>query len=279
MLAARLGRQLASNMPLTTFTRCMASGRNKYLRGGSNKQDISQETRDLIRQARDPDDLSWQEGPGVGQPREMDLTTEERTRATQYEMPYKGYAVKIDNGVDQVKYWPLEGEEVEQEQPSPVLMVAKIKSLKGEPYYLKDYCEQIGLGKHEELGKKVFLPNLPSVGLLLYKIKHIIKITPITFPQGMPEDFCPDTHGFKLTPMGEFIVTPTKGESPESIARRADWMKITNENIEKEARNQWESPFNSPLGNSNYHQDTGWLDMKKADSQYVKNKAVRRKWS
>merc|ERR1711892_1465788 len=112
------------------------------------------------------------------------------------------------------------------ESPSPVLMVTRVKNLYGEPYYIKMYCEQLGLGHLEDITRKVFLPNLPSVGLLLYKIKHIVQITPITFPQGMPEDFDPDKYGFKLKENGEFIVTPTKGESLDSIVKRADWMKL-----------------------------------------------------
>ena len=60
-----------------------------------------------------------------------------------------------------------------------------------------------------QVGSRVFLPNLPSVCALLYKIKHVVDITPLTFPKGMPDDFHPDTHGFKLTPTGEFIVEVT----------------------------------------------------------------------
>ena len=93
---------------------------------------------------------------------------------------------------------------------------------------MKSACEQIGLGSWKpksrssgkvealfdffqvnyfpQVGSRVFLPNLPSVCALLYKIKHVVEITPVTFPKGMPDDFHPDTHGFKLTPMGEFIV-------------------------------------------------------------------------
>jgi len=267
-------------MPLTSFTRCMASKRRgAYIKGGSNKQDISPETKELIQQARDPDDLSWQEGPGIQQPVELDLGTEERRRALQYSVPYKGYEAKVDNGVEGIKYWPHEGDNLDTEPPLPVLMVTRVKTLHGEPYWNKYYCRQIGIGIREELNQRVFLPNLPSVGLLLYRIKHLIKITPVTFPQGMPEDFSPDTHGFKLTSRGEFIVTPTKGESLESIAQRAEWMKITNADVSREARKHWDNPYNSPLGNSNYHQDTRWIDKKKGDSEYVKNKANRRKWS
>ena len=87
----------------------------------------------------------------------------------------------------------------------------------------------IGLGKHADVGRLVFLPNTPSVGLHLFKVKHLIKITPVTFPNGIPDDFSPDTHGYKLTPKGEFIVTDIPGESLDSIAGRADWMKIDND--------------------------------------------------
>ena len=99
--------------------------------------------------------------------------------------------------------------------------------MKKEHHWVKSYCDQIGLGAGHrkkfgqvvegmsihmylfvslQIGSRVFLPNLPSVCALLYKIKHVVDITPITFPKGMPEDFHPDTHGFKLTPKGEFIV-------------------------------------------------------------------------
>ena len=85
--------------------------------GASNPQDLSQEARALIEQAHDPDDLTWQPGYGIGQPITLDVSTEERTRALQYEVillaseasrslisnyqvPYKGYAAVVDNGAE-----------------------------------------------------------------------------------------------------------------------------------------------------------------------------------
>ena len=59
----------------------------------------------------------------------------------------------------------------------------------------------------------MFLPNLPSVSAVLYKIKHMVEVTPLTFPNGFPEDFHPDTHGFQITPKGEFVVQVTDDES------------------------------------------------------------------
>ena len=84
----------------------------------------------------------------------------------------------------------------------------------------------------EPIGKKVFLPNTPSVGMLLYRMKHIVKITPLKFPNGIPENFDPNIHGFHLSPDGKFTITEHQtGESVESLSARADWMKIENHQI------------------------------------------------
>ena len=56
----------------------------------------------------------------------------------------------------------------------------------------------LGLGSKENMNKIVFLPNIPSVTSMLFKIKHLVKITPVTFPHGIPEDFHPDSHGYNL---------------------------------------------------------------------------------
>jgi len=259
-----------------SFVRCMASGRHRYVKRGSNKQDVSPETKQLLEEAREPDDLSWQLGHGIQEPLEMDLTTQERTRAMQYKIKYMGDKI---NAEEKVQYYPHAGEEIPQEPPSPVLMVKRMKTLVGEPYWIKDYCEQLGMGVTQNIGKMAFLPNTPSVGLLLFKIKHIVKITPLTFPNGMPDDFTPDTHGFRLTSTGEFIVTDRPAESTDSIAMRADWMKIDHTMISRVARRHWDKPYASPLGNINYHQDTRWLDPAKAASQFEKNKPKNKKWS
>jgi len=247
---------------------------------------VSPETKQLLKEAKDPDDMSWQLGYGIKEPLEVDLTTEERTRAMQYKVKYKGWR-KVNSGEEKVKYYPYEGEEIPETPPSPVLMVQRIQPLRikkhghitGSPYWIKDYCEQIGLGIREDSNKLVFLPNTPSVGFLLFKIKHLVKITPVTFPNGMPDDFSTDTHGYKLTSKGEFIVTDRPGESFDSIARRADWMKIDSKTIMKEARHHWQKAYNSPLGNSNYHKDTRYVDPAKAASQYEKIKPKNTKWS
>jgi len=261
-----------------------ARGRARYVKGGSNRQDLGPEARELIAKARDMDDLSWQLGPGVEEPITLDLRTEERTRALQYEVPYKGYGTKVNNGDDLISYYPHTGEVMPEDRPSPVLMVTKVKSKRGEPYWVKAYMDQIGLGGFgggqvslKKVGSRVFLPNLPSVSAVLYRIKHMVEVTPLTFPCGFPEDFHPDTHGFTITNQGEFIVQGAPQESLDSVARRAHWMKLSTEDIKKEARKHWEQPWASPLGNSNYHRESGWQDDSKRDSQFTQNQ--KKKWS
>ena len=44
-----------------------------------------------------------------------------------------------------------------------------------------------------------------------------------------------------------------------------------------QARKHWEQPWASPLGNSNYHRESGWQDDSKRDSQFTQNQ--KKKWS
>ena len=50
----------------------------------------------------------------------------------------------INDGDDKVKYYPHSGEQIPEIKPSPVLMVKRIKSLSGEPWFNKEYCLQLG---------------------------------------------------------------------------------------------------------------------------------------
>ena len=54
--------------------------------------------------------------------------------------------------------------------------------------------------------------------------------------------------------MGEFYYHPKLKIDVESSVPAAP-MKITAEHIEKKARKDWNHPWNTPLGNSNYHRD------------------------
>eukprot|EP00088_Acartia_fossae_P037051 TRINITY_DN38242_c0_g1_i1.p1 TRINITY_DN38242_c0_g1~~TRINITY_DN38242_c0_g1_i1.p1 ORF type:complete len:305 (+),score=78.37 TRINITY_DN38242_c0_g1_i1:28-942(+) len=264
-----------SVLPVLQQKRGMARGRNYYITKGSNKQDISAETKELIRNARNPEDRRWQLGHGIQEPLEMDPRIEERKVATQYIVKY--YGDNINDGDDVVRYYPHGGEEIPDITPAKVIMVKRVKALYGEPWYNKNYCEQLGLGKNEKLSKLSFLPNIPSVSVILFKIKHLIEITPVTFPNGMPEDFDPDTHGYKLKLNGEFVVHPSLRADTDNLVSQADWMKLNYDDVTKEGRRHMKAPFKSILGHDHYWEDTRYMDNDKAMSQYHKNQKL--KWS
>jgi len=257
----------------------MARGRNYYLRGASNVQDISPETKKLLVNKRDPDDLRWQHGPGIQEPLEMDPATKERRRAMQYIIPYFGS--RINDSEDKVKYYPHAGEEIPDDPPSPVLMVRRVKTVRGEPWYNKNYCIQLGLYNkreiHAQTSEYVFLANIPSVSLVLFKIKHLIEIIPVTFPNGMPDDFDTSKYGYRLTPNGEFLVFDDLVDDPEEIEKSAEWIKMSPQMVRELQYRNWQSPWKTILGHDNYLTDTRWRDNEKAANQYEKNKKL--KWS
>ena len=80
LLSSPHSRLLSTSQPVAV------RGRNRIVAGASNPQDLSQEAMALVKEAHDPDDLSWQPGLGIGQPITLDVSTEERTRALQYEV-------------------------------------------------------------------------------------------------------------------------------------------------------------------------------------------------
>jgi large subunit ribosomal protein L30 len=83
--------------------------------------------------------------------------------------------------------------------------------------------------------------NIPEVNAILYKIKHLVKITPIQCPSGMPEEG--DYEGTCLTEYGEFKVSPQlkvdqkQIQATETFAK--DKRKFDGETLRKLLRLKW----------------------------------------
>lgn len=69
--------------------------------------------------------------------------------------------------------------------PSPMHVVSRCKSLKGQTKECKALCSHFGIGG--KLHKQVVIPNSSSNNELLMQIKHLIRIKPLSLPQGLPE--------------------------------------------------------------------------------------------
>ena len=152
--------------------------------------------------------------------------------------------------------------------PPSVLIVERTKTTRGQPWYHKEILERLGLGYNTTTGKRVAVPNMSFYSSKLYQVKHLIKITPVTFPHGLPsrEDFDPTMA--KITVDGKFLYHPKIKEENmkiESGSTHANRLKIKDATYKNDAHNHWINPYNSPLGNSNYNRDTTFFNPEKKD--------------
>lgn len=71
--------------------------------------------------------------------------------------------------------------------PSPVHLVWLRQTLQCRPWYEKVIARRLGL--HSRLMyERVLVPNTPHYNQLLYEIKHLIVMKPLTFPDGLPTE-------------------------------------------------------------------------------------------
>jgi len=238
------------------FQRNMASGRNHFVSKASKKSGITEEVRDLIRNVKHAENIDeWNKEAGIGEP-----------------IKVKAWRPNWDEDIDDdqhfdMHYYPHKGEEntglwaernKEGYEPPIVLLVERTKNLKGQPWYHKEILERLGLGYNTYKGKQVAVPNMSFYTSKLYQVKHSIKITPITFPDGLPprEDFDPQMA--KLTVDGKFLYHPKIKEANLKIesGNAPDRLKIKESTYKQDCHKHWVNPYDSPFGNSNYSRDT-----------------------
>lgn len=91
----------------------------------------------------------------------------------------------------------------------------------------------------ERMSDIVILKNTPEINSKLWKVKHLIKITPITFPNGFPDDI----NGTFLKENGEFLVTkrlvPNAERLEKTEAFRKDPKRIDGDTLRRDSRKKW----------------------------------------
>ncbi|XP_022321082.1 uncharacterized protein LOC111123203 [Crassostrea virginica] len=108
----------------------------------------------------------------------------------------------------------------EQPEPSPLHLVTKIKPMAGRPKNEKLALTSLGFTKESDGKgpKSIIVKNTPTVNSQLKVVKHLLRITPITFPYGVPENE-EDLEHCQLNENGEFIVVRnvTPGEEVRTL--------------------------------------------------------------
>nr|CAG4650534.1 EOG090X0EYV [Sida crystallina] len=141
-------------------------------------------------------------------------------------------------------YYPRSPDQVDPPcTPSPVFMVQRIRSMKKKPYWDKNILKQLGLDGISS--NYAILPNTPQINALLWNVKHLIRITPITFPDGIPEGN--DLSGARLQDNGELVFVPQLKSDTKLAEMQAqkqpDPSHLDTETLKKHMRLQWTKPW------------------------------------
>nr|CAG4638776.1 EOG090X0EYV [Cyclestheria hislopi] len=150
-----------------------------------------------------------------------------------------------DGGIKYIgfTYYPrFPGQEDPPYTPSKVHMVEKIRCLKKKPYWEKNIMKELGLdGKRSIIA---IVPNTPDFNSKLWKVKHLVRITPITFPNGLPED---NPNCYQLKENGEVVYIPSlKSDIQTSeieAMKPADEKRMGGETLAKHLRLKWIKPW------------------------------------
>lgn len=111
--------------------------------------------------------------------------------------------------------------------------------MKGAPYWEKDILKELKLdGKMSDV---VIIKNIPEMNWRLWRVKHLVKITPITFPDGFPKD----NRGTYLKENGELVVKKELVASETALETTEAFMnnpkKLDQETLKRDSRLKWES--------------------------------------
>lgn len=151
-------------------------------------------------------------------------------------------------------------------EPAKLFRVERIKPYKGCPYWEKRILRDLGLGEdvsrmpdHDiaispltslllQIQPKreiAIVKNIPENNARLWKIKHLLKITPITFPFGEPT--AEDLSYTKLTPTGECIVVKEikveQERLEETKAFQENPKRLDGVTLTRDTRLRWVNPW------------------------------------
>ncbi|VDL19184.1 unnamed protein product [Hymenolepis diminuta] len=113
---------------------------------------------------------------------------------------------------------------------SPIFMICRLKPIKGTTFFERAFLEKFGIGSDVKMSNWKLIKNSPQNAIDLDHIKHLIKIQPVTFPDGLPESE-EDMINFRLLPNGKFI---RRGNSPfcsDKSINLSEWKIVERPNI------------------------------------------------
>ncbi|XP_053951586.1 39S ribosomal protein L30, mitochondrial [Anastrepha ludens] len=156
----------------------------------------------------------------------------------------KKYLYKDGKKYAKVIYYPMTPDHEDPPvEPAKLFRVQRIKPVKGNPFWEKRILKDLGLdGKQSNF---TVVKNIPDVNAMLWKIKHLIKVTPVTFPYGEPT--ANDLKHTILKENGECIVTKEIGPVVQRLeaaeAFETDPNRLDTDLLKRDARMKWLNPW------------------------------------
>ncbi|KAF5274389.1 hypothetical protein FQA39_LY07269 [Lamprigera yunnana] len=122
-------------------------------------------------------------------------------------------------------------------EASKLFRVQRIKPLKGCPYWEKNILAEFKLdGKQSDIA---IIKNIPENNARLWRIKHLVRIVPITFPNGFPDS----ATGTYLQENGELVVSKLLVPKEDKLLAlekfENDIKKLDGDTLRRESRKRW----------------------------------------
>uniref|UniRef100_A0A1L8DRH4 Large ribosomal subunit protein uL30m n=1 Tax=Nyssomyia neivai TaxID=330878 RepID=A0A1L8DRH4_9DIPT len=128
-------------------------------------------------------------------------------------------------------------------EPSKLFMVKRIKPFKGNPFWEKRILFDLGIA--DKTNDVAIVKNTPEMNTLLWKVKHLVKITPIVFPYGEPTEN--DINYTYLKENGECIVAKEIKVDDErwqaAVEFKDDKKRLDSETLKRDSRLKWLNPW------------------------------------
>uniref|UniRef100_A0A0A9WFI6 39S ribosomal protein L30, mitochondrial n=1 Tax=Lygus hesperus TaxID=30085 RepID=A0A0A9WFI6_LYGHE len=128
-------------------------------------------------------------------------------------------------------------------EPTKLFMVQRTKPFKGNEWKLKKILKEFDL--HGKVGEISIVKNTTEVNKKLYKVKHLIKLTPIKTPYGVPDDG--DLSAGNLSEDGTFVYSKKLIPDPERIQLAKDFQtepsRLDSPTLVKQSRDRWLNPW------------------------------------
>ncbi|XP_015114114.1 uncharacterized protein LOC107039154 [Diachasma alloeum] len=151
-----------------------------------------------------------------------------------------------------VSYYPRHPDHVDPPiTPTKLLVVQRVKPYVGNPYWHKQILDAFKLNEkyskcdRTKKSEMIVVKNTPEVCAQLWKIKHLIRVTPLNQPNKLPED--DDVHATWLMENGDLLLTPRVDPAREQAT--LDHMKnpkrLDRETLSYELRMRWLNPWDT----------------------------------